>query len=322
MQRGPPERKGGFRYRHDRPIPVVENLADMVVVEPYSGCNTHENTQATQALHAMAADEHVPLRDIHEVRSETQLGLLPMVSRREADGQKSNAADANTNIVPGMDYSNLVMETVCSRQQFVPPLNFSLVEDGIYRSGFPMPINYPFLKQLGLKTIVYLGDLGEKKEKKEKDVKDVNGEKTEKKPKKDKKDKKDKHSSSEIMDNYKKWIDTTDITFHHLNIELAQEPFLLEEKHQQAQETYTKALQLVLDKRNFPMLIHSNKGKHRIGVLVGLMRKLLQGWCMSGIFEEYEKFAMGKSEFDLEFIEVWQPELSFDEESRPDFLRT
>ena len=35
--------------------------------------------------------------------------------------------------------------------KLVPPLNFSLVENGIYRSGFPMPINYPFLKQLRLK---------------------------------------------------------------------------------------------------------------------------------------------------------------------------
>lgn len=42
----------------------------------------------------------------------------------------------------------------------VPPLNFALVEDGIYRSGFPMEINYPFLQQLNLKTIIYLGDLG------------------------------------------------------------------------------------------------------------------------------------------------------------------
>ena len=50
--------------------------------------------------------------------------------------------------------------------KLVPPLNFSLVENGIYRSGFPMPINYPFLKQLRLKTIIYLGDLGNQTSKK------------------------------------------------------------------------------------------------------------------------------------------------------------
>lgn len=56
--------------------------------------------------------------------------------------------------------------TIIPRPNYVPPLNFSLVEDGIYRSGFPMPINYPFMKQLKLKTIIYVGDLCHEKAKK------------------------------------------------------------------------------------------------------------------------------------------------------------
>lgn len=215
-------------------------------------------------------------------------------------------------------FSQLIVKTIQPKPQFVPPLNFSLVEDSIYRSGFPMPINYPFLQQLGIKTIIYLGDLGlEKKEKKDKKEKKL-------KEEKDKKDKKpkDKHGTAEIMDNYKNWIATTDITFHHLVMESSQEPFLLKERHEQSQKSLVTALELVLNKQNFPILIHSNKGKHRIGVLVGLMRKILQGWCMSGVFEEYEKFAMGKSEFDLEFIEIWQPELSYEEDNLPNFVRT
>lgn len=199
---------------------------------------------------------------------------------------------------------------------YVPPLNFSLVEDGVYRSGFPMPINYEFLEQLGLKTIIYLGDLGlEKKKKKKKKDK----EKSEDKDKEKKKS--DKHGSLEIFENYNKWIATTDIKFHHLTIESFQEPFNNPQQILQAYDSYTKALQLISDRDNFPILIHSNKGKHRIGVLVGLMRKSLQGWCMSGIFEEYEKFAMGKSEYDLEFIELWQPELYISLDRKPDFVR-
>lgn len=182
---------------------------------------------------------------------------------------------------------------------YVPPLNFSLVEHLIYRSGFPMPKNYPFLKQLDLKTIIYLGDLGSNSTKK-----------------------KDKYGSEEIMINYQSWInENTDIKFHKLLFDSPQEPFTNAKKQHQAQESLTIALQLMLDKQNFPMLIHSNKGKHRIGVLVGLMRKILQGWCLSGIFEEYEKFAMGKSEYDLEFIELWQPELWIDDKTKPEFVR-
>ncbi|KAJ8427036.1 hypothetical protein Cgig2_032864 [Carnegiea gigantea] len=38
----------------------------------------------------------------------------------------------------------------------VPPTNFSMVEEGLYRSGFPEPSNFPFLETLNLKSIIYL----------------------------------------------------------------------------------------------------------------------------------------------------------------------
>ncbi|CAH6721972.1 hypothetical protein CLIB1444_07S06612 [[Candida] jaroonii] len=197
----------------------------------------------------------------------------------------------------------------------VPPLNFALVEDRIYRSGFPIPTNYPFLEQLGLKTIIYLGD--------DDKVKDKSKDKKKDKDKEEKKEKKkEKDSKGDIISKYKAWVETTDIKFHHLIFESSQEPFINEETQDKAKASLKIALELMLDRNNFPMLIHSNKGKHRIGVLVGLMRKLFQGWCLSGIFEEYEKFALGKSEYDLEIIELWQPELTFRKDSKPEFLRT
>lgn len=210
-------------------------------------------------------------------------------------------------------------KTLLARPNYVPPLNFSLVEDGIYRSGFPMPVNYPFLDRLKLKTIIYLGDTGQDKPKSKK-TKDDKGSKEEKKEKKEKKDKKKEQSTQDIFENYKAWVATSDIQFHHLVMHSSQEPFILNTQ-EETQQALITALELMLNKQNFPILIHSNKGKHRIGVLVGLMRKMLQGWCMSGIFEEYEKFAMGKSEFDLEFIELWQPELTYDENWLPEFVR-
>ncbi|CAN7112941.1 unnamed protein product [Brassica rapa subsp. narinosa] len=36
------------------------------------------------------------------------------------------------------------------------PSNFSMVEDGIYRSGFPEPENFGFLTTLSLRSIIYL----------------------------------------------------------------------------------------------------------------------------------------------------------------------
>jgi tyrosine-protein phosphatase SIW14 len=40
----------------------------------------------------------------------------------------------------------------------VPPLNFALVKDGIYRSGYPNKKNLEFLLKLKLTSILYLSD--------------------------------------------------------------------------------------------------------------------------------------------------------------------
>ncbi|XP_074582686.1 inositol diphosphatase DSP2-like [Curcuma longa] len=39
---------------------------------------------------------------------------------------------------------------------FTPPLNFAMVDHGIYRSGFPSPDNFRFLKTLKLRSILCL----------------------------------------------------------------------------------------------------------------------------------------------------------------------
>jgi len=50
------------------------------------------------------------------------------------------------------------------------------------------------------------------------------------------------------------------------------------------------ALVHVLDARNYPMLIHCNKGKHRTGCVVGCLRKEQQ-WAIGSIIEEYNMYA-------------------------------
>ncbi len=39
---------------------------------------------------------------------------------------------------------------------YYPPVGFSIVESGLYRSGLPVEVNFPFLEQLGLQTLLYL----------------------------------------------------------------------------------------------------------------------------------------------------------------------
>ncbi|KAL1358584.1 hypothetical protein AAHE18_04G044200 [Arachis hypogaea] len=38
----------------------------------------------------------------------------------------------------------------------VPPLNFAVVDNGIFRSGFPEPANFGFLKSLHLRSVICL----------------------------------------------------------------------------------------------------------------------------------------------------------------------
>lgn len=42
----------------------------------------------------------------------------------------------------------------CDEATLVPPLNFAMVDEGIYRSGFPEAANFRFLKTLNLRSIV------------------------------------------------------------------------------------------------------------------------------------------------------------------------
>lgn len=69
------------------------------------------------------------------------------------------------------------------------------------------------------------------------------------------------------------------------------------------------ALQVLLDERRHPLLIHCNKGKHRTGCLVGCLRKV-QRWSLTSIFDEYRRFAGNKVRIlDQQFIELFQTSL-------------
>lgn len=67
----------------------------------------------------------------------------------------------------------------------------------------------------------------------------------------------------------------------------------------------TEALKVVLDPANQPILIHCNRGKHRTGCLVGILRRL-QNWSLTIIFDEYRKFAAPKERpMDQQYIELY-----------------
>ena len=59
-------------------------------------------------------------------------------------------------------------------------------------------------------------------------------------------------------------------------------------------ESMTKALSLISDTQNHPILVHCNKGKHRTGCVIGCYRKMCD-WGMDKVVAEYRNYAGAKA---------------------------
>ncbi|WVY89753.1 hypothetical protein V8G54_035267 [Vigna mungo] len=239
---------------------------------------------------------------------------------------------SHTTAVAGEDVS----DKLDGEDLFIPPLNFAMVDNGIFRSGFPEPANFSFLQTLGLRSImsVYssqplsliflyflfcfspvlllpvcvsvsvfefddpfriafeypIEELG---------VKSL-------------------PCMLLLMVCLFDWVfvrylcpepypeanmeflKSNGIKLYHFGIEGHKEPFV-----NIPEDTIREALKVVLDVRNHPVIIHCKRGKHRTGCLVGCYRKL-QKWCLSSVFDEYQRFAAAKARVsDQRFVELF-----------------
>ncbi|KAK6286922.1 PREDICTED: probable tyrosine-protein phosphatase At1g05000 isoform X1 [Theobroma cacao] len=145
----------------------------------------------------------------------------------------------------------------------IPPLNFAMVDNGIFRSGFPDSANFSFLQTLNLRSIIYL-------------------------------------CPEPYPEANTEFLKSNGIRLFQFGIEGYKEPFV-----NIPEDTIREALKVVLDARNHPVLIHCKRGKHRTGCLVGCLRKL-QRWCLSSVFDEYQRFAAAKARVsDQRFMELF-----------------
>ncbi|GFY97571.1 phosphotyrosine protein phosphatases superfamily protein [Actinidia rufa] len=179
----------------------------------------------------------------------------------------------------------------------MPPLNFAMVDSGIFRSGFPDTANFAFLQTLGLRSIICL-------------------------------------CPEPYPEANAQFVDSNGIQLFQFGMESYKEPFV-----NIPEDTIREALKVVLgmlntfntsalcfcqcivrvggfayslfiitcnaDVKNHPILIHCKRGKHRTGCLVGCLRKL-QRWCLSSVFDEYQRFAAAKARVsDQRFMELF-----------------
>jgi tyrosine-protein phosphatase SIW14 len=150
-------------------------------------------------------------------------------------------------------------------EELIPMENFSMVCKGVYRGAFPKKKNFPFLKKLGLKSILTL-------------------------------------ILEEYSEQNMKFLNENNIKLFQFGVAGNKEPFV-----DIPEDTIRAALSVLLDKRNHPIFVHCNKGKHRTGCLIGCLRKV-QYWSHTSIFDEYRRFSHPKSRsMDQQFIELFDP---------------
>ncbi|KAL2938785.1 Tyrosine-protein phosphatase DSP1 [Bienertia sinuspersici] len=217
------------------------------------------------------------------------------------------------------DYDEDDVECVVNdveEQFFIPPLNFSMVDNGVFRSGFPEPPNFPFIQTLGLRSIIYL--CPEPYPEANLEFIKTNGIKLyqfgiegHKMAAKNKGCEVECFTESNNSKNLliqlvvlSLAIECNSTSQTMLNPSLIMEPFV-----NIPDDTIREALKVLLGintyVRNHPVLIHCKRGKHRTGCLVGCLRKL-QKWCLSSIFDEYQRFAAAKARVsDQRFIELF-----------------
>lgn len=83
-------------------------------------------------------------------------GLVPsqVDDPPSASGRPDRARELRPPNLPSLPMTSLSVQRTISMEDRPP--NFGLVVPGVYRSSYPRPDDYPFIQQLGLKTMVYV----------------------------------------------------------------------------------------------------------------------------------------------------------------------
>ncbi|KAH9461606.1 hypothetical protein MJO29_016812 [Puccinia striiformis f. sp. tritici] len=153
----------------------------------------------------------------------------------------------------------------------VPPLGFAMVAPGVYRSGHPNHCNFAFLDGLQLKSIMYI-----------------------------------------CVDSYRphtfNWAQDRGLKIFHYRIDSYKQPHNPTNEIEPERSKYISALTKILDIRNLPILIHCNKGKHRVGTISALIR-IIQGWDTLAVKNEWDKF-LGEGAPPGKNM-IWSPGLVF-----------
>eukprot|EP00039_Didymoeca_costata_P012308 m.176499 g.176499 ORF g.176499 m.176499 type:complete len:169 (+) comp15445_c0_seq9:375-881(+) len=166
-------------------------------------------------------------------------------------------------------------------QHFVPPQNFGYVEEDVFRSGLPQGVNFTFLEKLKLKTVVYLSP---------------------------------EAPSPQLLE----FLADHKINLCHFQHHTRQS--VTGTGSSVPEEVVLSALNIILDRSKYPLLISCQRGRHHTGTVVGCLRKL-QRWNLTSILEEYRRHAGAKViNVNEQFIEFFDTDLVVVPQDKPKWL--
>lgn len=206
------------------------------------------------------------LNDCHSVNSEEQAKPVCCLElNAHKDGIK-----VHKDGIKVVDTSN---DASTFSNSLLVPDNFGVVYPGIiYRSACPRASNFNFLESLHIRTIISL--------------------------------RQEEYSEEDL--HY--------FTKHHINYYHIAMPGSKHRKNDcissssnpdisDVDDLVRKTLQLLLNKENWPVLLHCSRGKHRTGIVIGCLRALMN-WPVGNRLQEYISFSHPKErEVDEEYIQ-------------------
>eukprot|EP01087_Luapelamoeba_hula_P002645 TRINITY_DN1232_c0_g1_i1.p1 TRINITY_DN1232_c0_g1~~TRINITY_DN1232_c0_g1_i1.p1 ORF type:complete len:171 (+),score=25.53 TRINITY_DN1232_c0_g1_i1:115-627(+) len=154
---------------------------------------------------------------------------------------------------------------------FIPPTNWGMVEEDLYRCGQPNVLNFPFLEKLNLKSVIFLAPYD---------------------------------PSPQFMS----FMEDQGIALHNLGSDSSKTPNPWG-GNTISEDMAISALKLIMEPKNYPLAVMCNLGRHRTGTIIGCLRKL-QRWNLTSIFEEYRRHAGAKVRLlNEQFIELFDTDL-------------
>lgn len=132
----------------------------------------------------------------------------------------------------------------------VPPFRFSWVTPTVFRGGHPTPLNYPFLMQTRVRTLISL-------------------------------------APPPLDAGLEVWAKAQGITCVVLDGGALQ-PVGLQRQPNRAREIISSALQVLVDDAAQPVMVHCMDGTHTTGLVVMALRRLM-GWSVASAVIEFAR---------------------------------